>query len=148
MPSLDELQAAWPTVLGRLTNKARARFNAGSFVGTAGDVAEFALPNAIHRDRCEELRADVEAALNEHFGRPVPLRLVVGGAADPSQGPLRSAGAAPSGGGSEAASAADDCHDEQIADIGDVAELADADVASSSIDRITELFPGAEVVEE
>jgi hypothetical protein len=46
---------------------------------------------------------------------------------------------------------ADDAGDEDgdDIDIGDIAALEDADdVAVSSVDRLTELFPGAEVVEE
>ena len=147
LPDLATLESAWPGVLGRLSNRARARFNAGHFVGVDA-AAEFALPNAIHRDRCEELRADVESALADHFGRPVPLRLVVGDVAAPSQGPL--AAGAPSGGrGDTAGPDHPDPDPHDLAEIGDIAELADAhDVATSSIDRLTELFPGAEVVEE
>ncbi|QGG96601.1 DNA polymerase III subunit gamma/tau [Actinomarinicola tropica] len=144
-PTLAELEAAWPAVLGRLSNRARARYNAGHFVAADG-AAEFALPNAIHRDRCEELRPDVEAALAEQLGRPVAMRLVVGGEADPSQGPLRRSGGSAASAG-EGRASGDEHHDE-MAEIGDVSELDNADVASSSIDRITELFPGAEVVEE
>jgi hypothetical protein len=155
MPDLAALESAWPAVLARLTNKARARFNAGHFVGVDA-AAEFALPNAIHRDRCEELRADVESALAEHFGHPVPMRLVVGGASGPSQGPLSSASDASSDapgaarpGPSSSEPASDDADPHDMADIGDIADLADADdVATSSLDRLTELFPGAQVVEE
>src|SRR5690606_23664514 len=97
MPDLAALAAAWTaSVLGALTNRARARFNAGRFVAVDAQ-AEFALPNAIHRDRCDELRPEVEAALAAHFGRPVPLRLVVDGQSSPSQGPL-SDGAPDTGG--------------------------------------------------
>ena len=41
------------------------------------DGAIFALDNQIHLNRCEEVRTEVDNALLEHFGRPVPMRLVV-----------------------------------------------------------------------
>ena len=44
---------------------------------TDGEAAVFALPNDMHRQRCEEYRRDVETVLAEHFRRPVPLQLVV-----------------------------------------------------------------------
>ena len=78
MPTRDELVEAWGDhVLGRLRPKAKALFQAGRFVSVEGDKAKFGLPNEIHRKRCEEVRADVEAILSEHFGRRVSLVLVV-----------------------------------------------------------------------
>ncbi|HEX3567268.1 MAG TPA: DNA polymerase III subunit gamma/tau, partial [Acidimicrobiales bacterium] len=92
MPSRDELVEAWgDPVLGRLRPKAKALFQAGRFVSVEGEQAKFGLPNETHRKRCEEVRADVEAVLSEHFGRRVALVLVVddssggqGGPTDPS----------------------------------------------------------------
>ena len=76
-PSRDELTLAWgDKVLLSLSPRAKSRFRVGRFVASEGGRAMFALPNAIHRDRCEEVRVDVEQALAAHFGRPVPLRLV------------------------------------------------------------------------
>lgn len=95
------MQAWGDRVLGSLRPKAKALYQAGHFVGSEGGHAVFALPNEIHRQRCEEVRPDVEAALAAHFGRPVPLRLEVdrglawaepGGAPDAS----REAGTPPS----------------------------------------------------
>ncbi|MDQ1359910.1 MAG: polymerase subunit gamma/tau, partial [Acidimicrobiaceae bacterium] len=86
MPTRDELVEAWGDhVLGRLRPKAKALFQAGRFVGVEGDKAQFGLPNETHRMRCEEVRADVEAVLSEHFGRRVALVLIV----DDSQGEQR-----------------------------------------------------------
>ncbi len=77
-PSRDELVQAWgDQVIGRLRPKAKALFQAGRFVGADGERAEFGLPNQIHRNRCEEMRTEVEAALAYQFGRPIPLVLVV-----------------------------------------------------------------------
>ncbi|MDQ1439677.1 MAG: polymerase subunit gamma/tau, partial [Acidimicrobiaceae bacterium] len=77
-PTRDQLTKAWgDAVLVALPRKAQARFGAGRFVATDAGTAVFALPNAMHRDRCEEVRPEVESVLAAHFGRPVPLRLVV-----------------------------------------------------------------------
>ena len=86
LPSTEELAVAWrDAVLEGLAPAAKARFRAGRFLGVvdggADAAAVYGLPNAIHRDRCEERRPEVEAALARHFGRPVPLRLVVDEAA-------------------------------------------------------------------
>lgn len=129
---LAAIEAAWSTaVLQGLPNRARARYKPGRFLGVDGGTARFGLPNPIHRDRCAELQAEVEAALSAVLGQAVTLRLEVD-AAHPERG-----GGAPSAG-----PGADD-HD----DIGDVTELADArDVASSGIERLTRAFPGSEVI--
>jgi hypothetical protein len=69
---------AWgDQVLAQVPPGARALFKSGRFVDVAGGAAVFALPNAIHRDRCEARRKEVERVLAAHFGRAVPLQLVV-----------------------------------------------------------------------
>jgi DNA polymerase III subunit gamma/tau len=86
-PTRDQLVQAWGDhIIGRLRPKAKALFQAGRFVGVDGDRAVFGLPNDMHRTRCEDVRADVEAALSEYFGQPVDLTLVVdsGGAEGPA----------------------------------------------------------------
>jgi hypothetical protein len=105
----------------------KALFAAGRFVSADENGAVFALPTAPHRQKCEEKRKDVEAALAAHYGRPIPLTLVVDGgeAATPT-----TAAAAPA-------------PDEDV----DLDELVDAPAApTSSIDRLTQAFPGAELL--
>ncbi len=83
-PTRDQLVQAWGDhVIGRLRPKAKALFQAGRFVGVEDDRAVFGLPNEIHRNRCEEVRGEIEAALSEQFGRPVGLDLVVDPGAEP-----------------------------------------------------------------
>jgi DNA polymerase III subunit gamma/tau len=147
LPSRDELTLAWSdSVLPTLSPRAKAFFNAGRFIEVADGAAVFGLPNAPHVEKCENGRPEVEAALAEHFGRPVPLRLVVDADAAPADPPAVGTPSAGDSGRpprarSEPATAADD-------DI-DLSELTDATgVASSSVERVRELFPGAELVDE
>ncbi len=87
-PSRDALVQAWGDhVISGLRPKAKALFQAGRFVGVEGDHAVYGLPNETHRTRCEEMRAEVESALGDHFGRPVSLLLVVEPGADPAGEP-------------------------------------------------------------
>ena len=92
-PTRDQLVQAWGDhVIGRLRPKAKALFQAGRFVGVNGEQAVFGLPNETHRNRCEAVRSEIEAALSEQFGRPVGLELVV----DPGAEPLQSRAGSPS----------------------------------------------------
>jgi hypothetical protein len=131
-PSRDDLTLAWGDhILGRLSRRAAVRFQVGRFVSADGGVATFALPNAVHRDRCEEARAEVEQALSAHFGRRVPLKLVVDGQP-----------AVPGTGGP----AAPEAPDEDV----DLDDLRDAPpgTLASPLDHVMEAFKGAQVVEE
>ncbi len=96
----------------------------------------------MHRKKCEEKRPEVEAALERHFGRPVPLRLVVDEGAAPAR---RAAEAAPTPGEQRAT---DEAADVQLAsEIGNVHDLDDAPADNRShVDRLAEAFPGSEIV--
>ena len=108
MPSVavdrDSLSQAWGDgILRGLPARAKALFSAGRFVAVDAQGAQFALPNAAHRDRCAELAALVETSLATHFGHRVPLVLVVdegqtgggpdGSPADPDPSPSNDEGA-------------------------------------------------------
>jgi len=128
LPTRDELTLAWgDRVLDVLSPKAKALYKPGRFTEVDGSAAVYALPNKVHMQRCEKVRADVEAALATEFGRPVPLRLIVDEA--PSTPPP-------------------DAVDEDVTI--DVEELRDATPAAvaSPIDHVMQAFEGAEVVEE
>ena len=132
MPSRDELTKAWgDAVLKQLPQKAKARFSGGRFVAVEGDVAQFALPNPIHRDRCEEVRADVEAVLAAHFGTPVRLQLVVDDG--------RAAASAPP--------SDDDADEDEAFEPGEPGEPAEGPAVTSVEDRLKQAFPGAEEVD-
>ncbi len=158
VPSRDELTLAWSdAILPTLSPRAKAFFSAGRFVEGDDRTAVFALPNAPHVEKCEKHRPDVEAALAAHFGRPVPLRLVVDTEGAGDGGPVGDPPAADADGPATRATPAaraaaprpaDPPPDRPDHDI-DLSELTDATgTASSSVDRVRELFPGAELVDE
>ena len=74
----DSLTEAWgDVVLKTLPALVKALYSAGRFVAVGPEGAQFALPNAAHRDRCADGVTQVEAALSAHFGTPVRLELIV-----------------------------------------------------------------------
>ena len=136
LPTRDELTAAWTdSILASLPPRAKAFFTAGRFLEVTDRVAVFGLPNEIHMQKCENGRGDVEKALAAHFGRPVPLRLAVDAEAP--------APVAPSSSRSTSTPRPPLDDETEI----DLADLTDADVATSSVERVRELFPGAELVD-
>jgi DNA polymerase-3 subunit gamma/tau len=101
-------------------------------------------PNDVQRAKCEDHRAAVEAAMAAVAGAPVRLVLEVG-AAGPGN-PGDAAGGAPTARSSGPAALADD---DPFADAVDPSELTDAPPAAmqSPIERLTEAFPGSELLE-
>jgi hypothetical protein len=99
------------------------------------------------------VRADVEAALAQQFGRPVPLTLVdESGAGSPGGGRSRSASRQTSAAPASAPPPAPDpppaSGPEPEHEV-DVTQLRDAnDVAATGVERLSRAFPGATVVEE
>lgn len=131
-PSVAELTSAWDDGLkARLSPVTRSRFSAGRFVDVADGAAVFALPSDIMRQKCDERRDELEAALADRFGRVVPVHLVV------------DADAVPDAPGSTAREAPPEGEDDV-----DLAGLVDAPGDDrTGIDRLAEAFPGATVVE-
>jgi len=128
-PTRDDLTLAWgDTILPALPSRARARFKAGRFVDVPDPgVAGYALPTPIHRERCAEVQGDVEHALAGHFGRRVPLKLLVEaevGAPTP-----------------------DEPDDEELIDPRDLRDAPSPGV-TSPVDHVMQAFEGATLVEE
>ncbi len=146
--------------------------------------------NAPTRERAEKYRAQVEQMLGEHFGTPVPLRLIIeseagayeaGAASAPAATAARPTGSnespdAPTpkdatGGAPESqkrgsqspvsqtpgaqnpqarsapAATAPDPNAEEAELMAHVDQLEDADVSTSGIDKLTDAFPGAQLIE-
>jgi DNA polymerase-3 subunit gamma/tau len=103
-----------------------------------GDVLTVRLPNQPTLARTQQSHADVEAALSSAAGRSVRLVLAL---AD-GDGPRRDDGAA-SAGPSRRPEPADD-----PVEVIDPAELVDAPAQQlTGVDRVTEAFPGAQIVD-
>ena len=149
-PSRDDLVTAWADdILPKLRPKVRAIYQAGRFVSSEGSKALLALPNDAHIAHAEPLRAEVVAALSQHFHQPVGLRLVT----EASPTARAPAGASPRRPRRDEVATENPASSEDLVD-----ELADdADPGSgtperppSSADviegRLLEAFPGAEEV--
>ena len=100
-----------------------------------GSTVEVALPNEVHRKKCEGSKSALEAALAAHAGSAVQVRLVVDGA--------KPAPAAPS------APADASAHDEAEEEI-DLDALVDAPSTAEprGADKLVDAFPGAELIED
>ncbi|MGK2930451.1 MAG: hypothetical protein ACSLFO_12835, partial [Acidimicrobiales bacterium] len=144
VPSEAELTEAWITVLESLKPRAKALYKPGRFVAGAGRMARFALPNRAHCDRCSDKRDEVAASLAAHFGRPVPLELVVDDEAPPDGGTPSSPASTPPADG--ARTRPTDGEGEEDVDLDELTDAPDASVGG--IAQLQDAFPGAELVED
>ncbi len=132
LPSRDELTLAWgDRILPGLRPAVKVYVASGRFT-SVGDTAVYAVPDRGLLARAQAGRAEVEAALTAHFGRPIPFELVL------DEGSLSGPAT-----GDPAPPAADreDPADYHLADLED----APAGVTSPE-QRLMEAFPGAEEV--
>lgn len=107
----------------------------GRFLPSESDTAVYAVPDRGLLSRAESNRPEVEAALSQHFGRPVKLRLVLDRDPAPTGDPGRAASVPPTQATPE----------EEMGY--DWAEMEEAPAAVASPEqRLLEAFPGAEEV--
>jgi len=145
LPSLAELLAVWQPMLESMSGRVRSRFSAGHWVETTADSVNFGLPNPVHRDRCEEVRVEVDDALVVQFGRSIPLSLVVDMVDEEPD-----FFSAPPSGGAGTTHDADDANDGTLEeDTIDVYGLVDAtgDVPSAE-DRVMTTFENSILLED
>jgi hypothetical protein len=77
MPSRDDITEAWAdAVMPKLRVPARAFLGSGRFVSIEDGTAVFAVPDRPLLDRASTVKGEAEAALSEHFGHRIALRLV------------------------------------------------------------------------
>ena len=131
LPTREELTIAWgDRILPGLRPGVKIYLSSGRFVGVDDAAATYAVPDRGLLVRAEANRAEVEAAVSAHFGRSVPLRLVLD-----EPGPVGAGAAAPP---------------EPVMDDPttiDLDDLVDAPTAVLSPEqRLLEAFPGAEEV--
>ena len=137
-PSRDELTLVWADqVLPHLSARAKPVLAAGHWIDTDGGVA-LAVPNEPHRARSEQHRAELEAALAAHFGRPVPVTFVL----EPST-PAR-----PRGAGERGARAAPPIPSRRRRSIRPSSSTPARSTTSRRFERVTQAFPGAELMDE
>jgi len=141
LPTLQELEGAWQGLLESMSGRVRSRFSAGHFLETTAESAVFGLPNPVHRDRCEEIRDEVDATLAATFGRPVPLTLVVDMVEEEPD-----FFTTPPSGGAGAVALADEIPEEDTVDVHDLVD-ATGDVPSAQ-DRIMATFEGSTLVDD
>ncbi|MEM7326817.1 MAG: hypothetical protein AAF531_27280, partial [Actinomycetota bacterium] len=134
--TLASVTAAFDQQLDGVRQKVRVRFRSGRLLGVEGTTITFGATNPIHRDRCNEVKAEVEGAFSDHFGHPVVLDIVVDDAApSPTMDPAKI----------ESRPVTEITADE---DVGPVEELRDAtDQSANGLERLTKAFPGSTVVE-
>ena len=134
-PTSADIVAAWSAhIRPELTTRASVRFQAGEFVDVDPGVIDYVLPNVHYRDRCLEVRADVVAAIESHFGAKIALDVTLG---EPTPEPTEADGALTS----------EDLPDADLPTI-DVDDLTDAPAAAlSGTEKLQAVFPGASIVE-
>ena len=74
--SISQVAEIWQQqVLASLTARARARFQAATIISVSEGQIRFELPNETHRERCEQIKGDIEIALREILGAEVQVEL-------------------------------------------------------------------------
>ena len=122
--SATEISELWQQrVLPGLSARARARFQAAKLVEVQEHTVQFELPNETHRERCEQLKSDVEESLSKLTGVTVQVELVVssGAQVDDVEKPMELP--------------------EEVVDPADFKTTNDS--GPSSVERVLEAFPGA-----
>ena len=132
-PTKEQFLDSWvEELLPKLSKKARARFSAGRPVSVDGNGVMIALPNEPHLRRCSELLGEVEASIKNTFGVAVPVLLSVDGSSSSISPPKPAKPSKPVK------------NDEDL----DLSGLVEADPNSgSAVERLSQAFPGAEIVE-
>ncbi len=142
--SIETLVAALDNgLLDSVSQRARVRFAAASPISAdeAASQATFSVPNNYYLPRCEEVRSEIEQALAGHFVRSVAITIIVDANAPKAVTPKQSSTDA-------APPTPEPVADEEDEDVGDITELENAsDIAGSGIERLTQAFPGSQVIE-
>lgn len=123
--SITQVTEIWKQqALPALTPRARARYQAAAIVTVSDGEVRFELPNETHRERCEQMKDDIEAALRNALGVQVQVELTVA---------------------KEEKSRTDNkpkvVAEEEVVDPAEFEVSADS--GPSSVDRVLEAFPGA-----
>ena len=139
---------AWgDKILPGLRPGVKVYLSSGRFVGVEDGGALFAVPDQGLLKRAEPLIGEVESAVAAHFGRQVPLRLVLDTGARPNRTGGTAERASGSGGPGSGSTSVDADPQHEDVDHVDIGELQDAPGAAMTPEqRLLEAFPGAEEV--
>ena len=134
IPTKQQFVDSWgEELLPKLSKKARARFSAGRPVSVDENGVTIALPNEPHLRRCSELLGELETAIKNTFGVLVPVLLAVDDQSLSSLSPPN-----------PVKPPTPVNNDEDL----DLSDLVEADPNSgSAVERLSQAFPGAEIVE-
>ena len=150
--SLNAAREAMLDLLEPADRKAKMLLSAGRFTDGDESSATYGLPNAMHLRRCEEWRATWEVAVRRFTGAALTLRLGVDTAAafdsdPPDPGDESGPGADAGRTSGRAKGQASEPELEDHHDI-DLSDLVDAPAVPTTLEHLTQAFPGAEVVTE
>ena len=123
--SISQVAEIWQQqVLASLTARARARFQAATIISVSEGQIRFELPNETHRERCEQIKGDIEIALREILGAEVQVELTAA-----QEEKVRT--------NAEPKAAIEE-------EVVDPAEFeVNSEAGTTSVDRVLEAFPGA-----
>jgi len=123
--SISQVAEIWQQqALASLTARARARFQAATIISVSEGQIRFELPNETHRERCEQIKGDIEIALREILGAEVQVELTA------AQEEKVQTTAEPKAAIEE--------------EVVDPAEFeVNSEAGTTSVDRVLEAFPGA-----
>ncbi len=121
----------------------KAMFAAARVLGVDDASIRLAVPNDMHRAKCEERRAEAEQAVATAFGRALSVTLVLD-AAEAAAVPVDTSGDGPAGRNGRRSSSG---FDDEVIDPSELLDAHDAPVTSTK-DLMLSAFPGAQLVEE
>jgi DNA polymerase-3 subunit gamma/tau len=137
---VDDLVAAWPTVIRTFKATVRALYSAVEVVGVEGSMFVVSAPSEMHKKKCLEWKSQVCEALTKAAGRTIDLDVRV-------QTPRNST---PSGGTTRPVNSSirRPSNDDDAVDADDTDVPGDDDSpVESVVDQIARSFPGARVVD-
>ncbi len=123
--SITHVAEIWEQqALPALSARARARFQAAKIISVSEEQVQFELPNETHRERCEQMKEDIEAVLRKTLELQVAVKLTAADEGKP-----------------QADNKPKVVVEEEIVDPAEFEVSADG--GPSSVDRLLDAFPGA-----
>jgi len=128
--SITRVAEIWEQqALPALSARARARFQAAKIISVSEEQVQFELPNETHRERCEQMKEDIEAVLRKTLEIQVAVKLTAADEGKP-----------------QADNKPKVVVEEEIVDPAEFEVSADG--GPSSVDRLLDAFPGAVASDE